>query len=330
MESVKVKVKSRNKTISIAKAIGIILMVIGHVFDKESWGVHYIYMFHMPLFFVLSGYFFKRPTNLKDVRLYIWKRIKGLYFPFIKWTLFFILMHNFLFHFQIGDGVYDVHSIAVNIFKSSVTFVGTEPVLVGFWFLKALFTAAVFYQILSYIFLRFRLFEPILPMFILLLVLFQMMLCNTNKTILGMNLGALFMYVGTQIRTFSIENKISDFKINILIALVILVVSRSYTDVFHTEMLQVDKSTVLPFILTGILGSLLVLYVSKTLANYLHIGLKKIFLYIGDNTLIILALHYPFYKIFEYYYVDKCGSKLTESIMGGGNWSLSPNYVTKA
>jgi len=45
--------------------------------------------------------------------------------------------------------------------------------------------------------------------------------------------------------------------------------------------------------------------------------LKKIFLYIGDNTLIILALHYPFYKIFEYYYVDKCGSKLTESIMGG-------------
>ena len=39
MEStIVVKNKKRDPMISIAKAIGIILMVVGHVYDKESWG----------------------------------------------------------------------------------------------------------------------------------------------------------------------------------------------------------------------------------------------------------------------------------------------------
>lgn len=67
MESVNINVQRRNPMISIAKAIGIILMVIGHVFDKESWGIHFIYMFHMPLFFVLSGYFFKEPRSATEL-----------------------------------------------------------------------------------------------------------------------------------------------------------------------------------------------------------------------------------------------------------------------
>lgn len=45
MESVVKVAKKRNSMISIAKAIGIILMVIGHVYDKESWGgTLYIYV----------------------------------------------------------------------------------------------------------------------------------------------------------------------------------------------------------------------------------------------------------------------------------------------
>lgn len=323
MESVNVnKYNKRNPAISIAKAIGIILMVIGHVFDKESWGIHYIYMFHMPLFFVLSGYFFKHPTNIKDVKIYIWKRIKGLYFPFIKWTLFFILIHNLLLRFHIGNGLYDFRLIVLSILKSSVTFVGTEPVLVGFWFLKALFTAAVFYQILSYVSFKFRLSKVILPMFLLLLVLVQMMLCNKNKTLLGMNLGALFMYVGTVIKNYSIEKKVADYKVNVLLALLILVVSRSYTDVFYTEMLQVNKTTVLPFILTGSVGSLLVLSISNFSVDILRNKIRRYLVYIGDHSLIILALHYPFIKILDYYFVINIGEYTTiQHISGGGNWS---------
>lgn len=45
----------RNRSIDVLKGIGIILVVFNHV----SWGkgvFTYIQSFHMPLFFVLSGY----------------------------------------------------------------------------------------------------------------------------------------------------------------------------------------------------------------------------------------------------------------------------------
>lgn len=51
----------RFKEIDIAKGIGIILVALGHL----TTPLHdYIYAFHMPLFFVLSGFFFSENINL--------------------------------------------------------------------------------------------------------------------------------------------------------------------------------------------------------------------------------------------------------------------------
>lgn len=51
----------RYKEIDIAKGIGITLVVLGHL----TTPLHdYIYAFHMPLFFVLSGFFFSKNINL--------------------------------------------------------------------------------------------------------------------------------------------------------------------------------------------------------------------------------------------------------------------------
>lgn len=48
--------KERNKTIDNAKGIGIILVIAGHLFTKDSIPFMYIFSFHMPLFFIISGY----------------------------------------------------------------------------------------------------------------------------------------------------------------------------------------------------------------------------------------------------------------------------------
>ena len=44
---------SRDDVIDIAKGIGILLVVLGHI--NHGWLNHLIYLFHMPLFFFLSG-----------------------------------------------------------------------------------------------------------------------------------------------------------------------------------------------------------------------------------------------------------------------------------
>ena len=67
----------RDETVQLSKAIGIVLMVIGH---SGFWPYEnpFIYAFHMPLFFFLSGYCFK-DANLSNPQEYIKRKIKGVY-----------------------------------------------------------------------------------------------------------------------------------------------------------------------------------------------------------------------------------------------------------
>ena len=97
----------RENRITIAKAIAIILMVIcyagfGSVFHQ---GAAFINMFHMPLFFFVSGYCFKE-KYLSDGRKYTVNKIKGLYVPFVKWSLLFLVLHNVFFYANIYSDVY--------------------------------------------------------------------------------------------------------------------------------------------------------------------------------------------------------------------------------
>lgn len=51
--------QNRDITFDMMKGIGIILVIIGHLAHGFGWLVPAIYTFHMPLFFILSGYFYK-------------------------------------------------------------------------------------------------------------------------------------------------------------------------------------------------------------------------------------------------------------------------------
>ena len=84
----------RIEWVDIAKGIGIILVVFGHIkyiYCDEIYLV--IKQFHMPLFFI-SGYFIKICNiNLKSE---IYKKIKTLYVPFVVINVLFVVLHNFL------------------------------------------------------------------------------------------------------------------------------------------------------------------------------------------------------------------------------------------
>src|SRR5574344_1583643 len=96
--------QKRNDTISICKGIAIILMVIGHA---EGPGVllSFLYLFHMPIFFITAGYFFSRKC-LDNPWNFVEKRFRGLYVPMVKWSIFFLLMHNVFFYFGILNEQY--------------------------------------------------------------------------------------------------------------------------------------------------------------------------------------------------------------------------------
>lgn len=70
----------RIEYIDIAKGIAIIMVLLGHI-DLCPIGLKSsIYSFHMPLFFILSGYFMKEGI---EIRLLIKKLFKSLMVPYL-------------------------------------------------------------------------------------------------------------------------------------------------------------------------------------------------------------------------------------------------------
>ena len=293
-------IRKRNPQISIAKALGIILMVIGHVYTKDSIGIHFIYMFHMPLFFILSGYFFKGPNNFQDMRKYTYKKIKSLYLPFCKWVLLFILLHNFLLEYGIGHTKYSVSDIIFCTLKSIVSFVSTETILVGFWFIKALFTACIILAILFYIKTILKIHELAIPLILLFFISIQFFYGLNNLTIKGMMYGALFLYIGYIYHKYCKDGNKASWLIICICFLTILLLSQCYDDIHNTEMLLVDKTTLFPFTVTGTMGSIMILMISEKVCH-VNVIIKNILCYIGNNTMIILALHYPIIHIWNYH-----------------------------
>lgn len=149
---------NRVTNISICKGIAIILMVIAHA-EAPGWLCHFIFEFHMPLFFITAGYFFSL-KYLNEEATFIKKRIKGLYWPFVKWSVFFLIIHNWMFDIgilneQYGNetgGVthpYTWHQIQQNLWNIFTAMGGYDQFLCGaFWFFRGLFVASILYLFL--------------------------------------------------------------------------------------------------------------------------------------------------------------------------------------
>ena len=89
----------KDDSVSIAKSFAIILMVLAHTFFWD-FGDSWINMFHMPLFFFFAGYCFKE-KYLQDTMGFIKRRFLGLYKPYVKWSIVFLLLHNVMFYLNI-------------------------------------------------------------------------------------------------------------------------------------------------------------------------------------------------------------------------------------
>ena len=68
----------RQEFIDVAKGIGIISVVFAHL----GLATRYLYLFHMPLFFFLSGMVFKPQTNQTNQTNFILSKVKSLLIPY--------------------------------------------------------------------------------------------------------------------------------------------------------------------------------------------------------------------------------------------------------
>lgn len=73
---------NRIPVIDIMRGLGIILVVMGHISCEPHLSC-WIYSFHMPLFFFISGMSF----FVAGKKMYIWKQVKHLLIPYLFFSI---------------------------------------------------------------------------------------------------------------------------------------------------------------------------------------------------------------------------------------------------
>jgi fucose 4-O-acetylase-like acetyltransferase len=117
--------KKRAGDADLLRGIGILLMILGHVYFGAGFD-KYIHAFHMPLWFVISGFF---ADVSKDTKKHVAKRIKTLLIPFIVFGFIYEMLWTVTGHNQwIGF-----------LFPNSIEI----PLNGGLWFLPAMFIADI-------------------------------------------------------------------------------------------------------------------------------------------------------------------------------------------
>lgn len=282
----------RNNYISIAKAIGIILMVIGHS-GCPSIINRFIYMFHMPLFFVCSGYFFKEVTSKTALISFYKKRIKGLYVPYLKWSILFLLFHNTFLHLNIYNSL--THSYPyllgdyVNHLLKLFLMTDYELLIRPFWFIKELLYSSIIVSTISMVFNYFHL--KIKIKYYLITTLFLSILSKLIPTIplLGdssiLFICLLYFYTGILINRYKYIITSSP---TFLVSFALITLIGSFCFIGNIDMRYTTIYNIIPYYILSISGIMMIFGISKKLEESF---MNKILYYIGNHTFYILALN---------------------------------------
>lgn len=150
-----------NNSVTYIKAIAIVLMVWCHAMRD----VTLVSMFHMPLFFFVSGYCFKW-QYLDSPTKFISQKLKGVYWPYVKWSIVFLILHNVMFHLNIYNDSFGYKGLVSHCYtymdvvdrgkRILFNMSNHEQLLGGFWFLKTLFCASVISYLSIYLLISLK------------------------------------------------------------------------------------------------------------------------------------------------------------------------------
>lgn len=223
---------------------------------------------HVPYasLFFMSGYCFKI-AYLHDSKTFMKKRIKGIYQPYVKWTLFFLLLHNVFFHLNIYStefglnghppSPYTIYDIPRRLYLIFIGIDGNEPLTGQFWFLKSLFWGSIFFY-----FTKRLINNNITCLLLLLSITFLFSYYNISIPILHINdnefLAALFIMSG---HYYKVNHFVIKTSISWLSLFAIIVGIGAYF--FPTNMLQFSFVNVIPYTICALVGTLMIFGISK-------------------------------------------------------------------
>ncbi len=271
--------------IDILKGIGILLVIIGHVYLGE-WVSRLVYMFHMPLFFFISGYLFNFGRSVKQY--------------FVNKTLHLIVPYfSFLILVYIPGAItrlpyYSINSKLIeNLILIAKPFVLGGRMLTGwssvFWFVTCLFLVQ---QIMNILINYFSKITIIVFMFLFLGLSYVNSIYYPDFW-LPLNANVVFAaapiyYIGYLCKEYKIEpNAFVIVMFSIVAVLILFVGYDNYYDMKYAKY-------GIPFVTIASSISLIFLFISLSrVLSESHKLLRIFFSKVGDASMMLMFLHQP-------------------------------------
>jgi fucose 4-O-acetylase-like acetyltransferase len=134
----------RDTTVDVLRGLGIIAVVAGHAWSGTGWAPFSPYSFHMPLFFFLSGLFF-REEKMEAPIAFVLRNARTLLLP----TTIFFLVYALVCQVIRAAGFvrlwqpFSISNVLFNQFGSAAAYGFTSP----YWFIPCLFFVRVYFAL---------------------------------------------------------------------------------------------------------------------------------------------------------------------------------------
>lgn len=276
--------------IDTVKGVAILLMIFGHMrFHNLNW---FVYSFHMPLFFILSGFFFNPQKPIV-------KRIMKLIFPYII-TAMAILSVEVIFqvlNYFLTNEAFSTIKV-IRIIAASVCGC-VKPVGIGnylipdvgpIWFLLALALGYLILWILYRMEMKYRIGAMTVIGCVTLAILGWVISMFRGQIPFSINqalIVPLFLCVGGEIRRFMTQNKVN----TILLMLSVIVWGIQLYIQKHVQFMSMGQmgSILYPIY---VIGAISASYIIILIFKYLNSKFKfRILNKLGTATLVILCVH---------------------------------------
>ncbi|MEI6749923.1 MAG: acyltransferase family protein [Bacteroidota bacterium] len=268
----------RNNSVDIAKGIGIFLVIWAHgvcpIFPQIS-------VFHMPLFFLLSGYVLNTKDNFKAA---LGKKIKSLLIPF---AFFFVFQ-------RIG---FNLVAITGGTFKTAylLPWYSIPPwrVMGVLWFIFSMFTVAMVYSLIN------KIPSGAVRFLICLMLTYTGFNLHSYNIDLPLHFGSsmsmmLFYWFGTFLVKFDMNRNSQGWKWA-LAGIVSLLVFLAFLNFYLPEISVANDVFEGVFFLNlalMIIGCITIFIISKSIDFIPHVN--SWLAYIGRNSLVVFATHTVF------------------------------------
>lgn len=288
--------KKRILFLDYARVFTAFLVVYGHLYPFSSSVRLYIYAFHMPLFFLISGFLHSARTSTDELKKYI----RTIAIPTLFFILVGVLVHHYYFHKNILNLLY-------GIYKGVVISGNIIPVNTVLWFLFALLGC----KCLMYIYLRYIEGKKTILLICIILFIIVLFLCRKTSLPFFFRNSAMafpFYFIGFYAKqlysnnNFILSSRLKCISLAFLFALICIMITRingrvSMFDYNFGKLFFPLNATL--FYTNGIIGSLMIICLS-------HIFRKdnKLIRVLADSLISILGFQEIVISIIRYHSED--------------------------